>query len=108
MKSDHARALREIGREMTRQDDLWGIQDHPDFYEDSTAFRREYAMPFAKQVQDDCAEDARQGTPNWGRIAFEEVLEAFQEEDPRRMRDELIQAAAVFTQWALAIDRRVD
>lgn len=41
-----------------------------------------------------------------GDFGIEEVLEAFAEADPDRLRAELVQVAAVATKWIQALDRR--
>jgi malonyl CoA-acyl carrier protein transacylase len=42
----------------------------------------------------------------WEHILTEEHYEAMAEEDPTRLREELIQVAAVAVAWVEAIDRR--
>jgi hypothetical protein len=44
----------------------------------------------------------------WADILLEELMEALAESDPRRLHTELVQVAAVATQWADAIQRRGD
>ncbi|SDI43397.1 ADP-ribose pyrophosphatase YjhB, NUDIX family [Nonomuraea jiangxiensis] len=51
-------------------------------------------------------ESGRTGTLTWRHILAEEVLEAFAESDPDRLRAELIQAAAVAVKWVQSLDRR--
>ena len=63
--------------ELTRQHQKWGEQNHAD---GATA----------------------SGTAS----CWEEVFEAFAEDDPKLLRAELVQVAAVALQWADAIDRR--
>ncbi len=43
---------------------------------------------------------------NWRDILLEEVFEALAEEEPKELRKELVQVAAVAAQWVEAIDRR--
>lgn len=40
------------------------------------------------------------GAPTWVHLVREEVAEAFQESDPARLREELIQVAALCVSWA--------
>jgi hypothetical protein len=40
------------------------------------------------------------GLPTWAHLVREEVAEAFQEDDPDRLREELIQVAALCVSWA--------
>ena len=48
---------------------------------------------------------AQIGQCTWLHILREEVFEAFAEDDPAKLRAELIQVAAVAVQWVEAIDR---
>jgi hypothetical protein len=43
---------------------------------------------------------------DWLSVLLEEVFEAAETSDPVRLREELIQVAAVATQWVEALDRR--
>ncbi|MDY0891848.1 hypothetical protein [Frigoribacterium sp. CFBP9030] len=90
----------EVLRERDRQDSKWGEQNHPDGTGGDRAIRQ---AEWAKQRTDLRAEE---GTVTWLVILREEVLEAFAESDPTKLRDELIQVAAVAQQWVQAIDRR--
>lgn len=108
------RVLNEIGTERYRQDEKWGEQNHPDIYEDS-ASRRLYYESMARhwKAKNDARVEAQnaKGTPKdrnagWDGILLEEVFEALAEEDPVRLRAELIQVAAVATNWIESIDRR--
>jgi hypothetical protein len=49
---------------------------------------------------------AEDGTLTWVEVLREEVYEAFAESDPERLREELIQVAAVAVRWAQALDQR--
>jgi hypothetical protein len=62
-----------------------------------------YVAACARQETDQMAGE---GVCTWRDILLEEVAEAFAEDDPGRLRAELIQVAAVATQWVEAIDRR--
>lgn len=46
------------------------------------------------------------GHPTWMHILREEVAEVFQESDQGRLREELIQVAAVAASWIERIDKR--
>ena len=46
------------------------------------------------------------GKPTWMHLVREEVAEAFAEEDPARLRAEIIQIAALCVSWAEKIDAR--
>lgn len=50
--------------------------------------------------------EAQHGAPTWRHLVLEEIAEAFQESDPARLRDELIQVAALAVSWVEKIDAR--
>lgn len=93
-------ALLEISRERARQDAKWGEQNHPDGTGGKPA---ELARDLA---QADTDRAAKRHECTWRHILNEEVREAFAETDPTALRTELVQVAAVATQWVEAIDRR--
>lgn len=104
--------LDEIAAERARQHRKWREQNHPDGTgPDTRPLHGVYHDSRAKHLADlfsaitDAA--ALVGAVTWRDIFLEEVFEAVAEEDPARLRVELIQAAAVATQWAEAIDRRL-
>lgn len=49
----------------------------------------------------------KHGFPDWMRLIREEVAEAFKESDPARLKEELIQVAALCVSWVESLDRRV-
>ena len=51
--------------------------------------------------------EERHGKPTWMHILREEIAEVFMESDPTRLREELIQVAAVAVSWVEKIDGRV-
>lgn len=90
----------EIQDELDRQDARWGEQNHPDgtgLAEDGRIAEK------AKALNDYFVET---DTLTWRDILWEEVAEAFAERDEDRLREELIQVAAVAGNWVKAIDRR--
>jgi hypothetical protein len=92
--------LNEVYKERRRQDRLWGVQDHPD----GTSLRNGNDADRVKVI---CEETRRIfGVPTWMHILQEEAWEAFAEEDPKEIRAELVQVAAVAVAWIEAIDRR--
>lgn len=99
--------LAEIAEERARQDARWGEQNHPDgtgqAYELSTI--PELTADFAKQRCDSAFEG---GTGTWEHILHEEFCEAMAEDDPVRLRAELLQTAAVAVHWIEALDLRAD
>lgn len=91
--------LVEVGRERVRQDEEWGEQNHPDGTDTRWAV-------VADGMKAKCQIKADKGTLTFRDIFEEEIWEAYGEEDPERLRVELVQAAAVLVAWIGAIDRR--
>lgn len=90
----------EVLAEVDRQYEQWGEQNHPDgtnLTEDGWRASRMKAINDAFVASN---------TLTWRDILLEEVYEVFAEEDPVKIREELIQVAAVALSWANAIDRR--
>ncbi|MFJ4828431.1 hypothetical protein ACIP79_00595 [Streptomyces sp. NPDC088747] len=94
------RVLSEVLAERIRQDARWGEQNHPD---GTGSFDQKAA---AVRARADCQLSAADGKVTWAHIAREEDCEALAESDPVRLREELIQAAAVKVAWIEALDRR--
>ena len=104
-------ALDEVAEERKRQDAKWGEQNHPNgtgpqkvFFAAVMGRNKTFGNieKYAKQTTDD---HAAAGAVTFADILLEEVFEALAEEDPAALRAELIQCAAVATQWVEAIDR---
>lgn len=101
--------LFEVGRECAGQIVKWGEQNHPDVSDEfpgEAEINRSLFETYAhahKRVNDEAAEN---GTLDWTGILLEEVYEALSESDPAKIREELIQVAAVAATWVDAIDRR--
>lgn len=94
------KVLTEVFDERERQHRRWGEQNFPDGTSfDSWAFQADAARV---EFQD----AASDGRLTYLEILREEVLEAFSEEDPAKLRAELVQVAAVAVQWIESIDRR--
>jgi hypothetical protein len=92
--------MSEVADEMSRQNQQWGEQRHPD----GTGMCGDViSADSAKSLNDELV---RMGQLTWRDILWEEVAEAFAEEEPGPLREELIQVAAVAIQWVAAIDRR--
>lgn len=106
-----ARVLADVVAETTRQDAKWGEQNHPDgtgpelvpLPAGLEGLSAHSLSLWAREVTD---MNAAEGSVTWRDILLEEVFEAIAEEDPARLRVELVQVAAVATQWVEAIDRR--
>jgi hypothetical protein len=94
------RVLSEILAERIDQDTKWGEQNHPD----GTALLGSKAN--ADQARQICQRAARADEVTWNHILTEEFLEAMAEDNPGRLRAELVQIAAVAVAWVEAIDRR--
>ncbi len=113
----------EILAERVRQTEKWGEQSHPDGSGRVQRHLADYVFTrgawgtssvanatalqlslMAKEVTDTAAKN---GQVTWTDILLEEVFEALAEDDPARLRAELVQVAAVAAQWVEAIDRRV-
>jgi hypothetical protein len=92
--------LAEVANERTRQDDLWGEQNHPDGT--SKVFARERDL---YRIVTDVA--ASTGDVTFFDILREEFYEAAAETNPLTLRAELIQLAAVAVAFVESIDRRV-
>jgi hypothetical protein len=108
MTSHRERQLKvvdEVLRERDAQDALFGVQDLPNgtgpaFEPDAVVYAEAY------RVSCDVAFEAGEGT--FRHVFLEEVFEAMAEDDPAKLRAELIQAIAVGVKWVEAIDRRAE
>lgn len=87
--------------ERDRQDKQWGEQNHPD---GTGPTDRNVNARLVAQAKNSKA--VAKNTLTWELILIEEVYEAFAETDPVRLREELVQVAAVAISWIEAIDRR--
>lgn len=94
--------LNEVNDELKRQIAKWSEQNHDDGTGGDMARQR------AEIARAYCDKAAANGHVSWRDILEEEVAEAFAESDPAKLREELIQVAAVAVQWVAAIDRRVN
>lgn len=52
--------------------------------------------------------EAAHGKPTWMHLIREEVAEAFMEDDPARLRAELLQVAALAVSWIEKLDARAE
>ena len=102
--------IAEVAAERERQDAKWGEQNHPDGTGPTWPLviapmvNAETARILAQRM---CQSAARHGSVTWQHILGEEFVEALAEEDPVKLRAELVQVAAVAVAWIEAIDRRV-
>lgn len=88
--------LGDVIEERRRQVVKWGQQDHPSGD----------TSPELQELCDRAQVLCKSSDDTWPRILLEEVLEAFVEPEGPRLRQELIQVAAVAVAWIEAIDRR--
>lgn len=112
------RVLVEVHAERRRQNEKWGRQSHPDddprgwWFQDpglAAAERRcrHFEIPGEGRAKSLCEKAAAEGTCTWPHILIEEVSEAIAAaHNPLELRGELIQVAAVATQWVEDIDLR--
>lgn len=106
--------LADVAAEGVLTEEVWGEQHHPNgtgpdvrplavlgYYGSNTTARRLAAA--AKRAVDAAAAD---GTTTWLPILLEEVFEAAEEDNPARLRGELVQIANVAVQWVKDLDRQ--
>lgn len=94
--------LMEVYAERERQHAKWGEQNHPN----GTAYpNAETAISMADSARRHCDMAFRHGGGTWRHILDEEIYEAYAEVDPVKLREELVQVAAVTVAWIEAIDR---
>jgi hypothetical protein len=93
--------LEEVHEECGRQVDRWGVQSHADGTSDTHPYQWQRDWD-----REQCDYAADSNCLTWRHILQEEVSEAFAEQDPAKLRAELIQAAAVVVSWIRDIDVR--
>lgn len=93
--------LAAVRHERIRQDAKWGEQNHPD---GTGGYIRRVEADEARKA---CSEAADDRAVTWRHILAEEVAEAFAEEDPGCLVEELVQVAAVAVAWIEAFGRRL-
>ncbi|WP_200846949.1 hypothetical protein [Arthrobacter sp. 18067] len=100
--------VREIADERVRQHAKWGEQNHPNgtgptvYQSAASSLTNGHLRDIAKRQTD---RHAAAGVVTFADILIEEVAEALAEDDPAKLRAELIQVAAVAAQWVEKIDR---
>lgn len=77
--------------ERGRQLEKWGVQRHPWTTETASTAHDSLAFTYRQE----CERKTKAGTVTWVDILLEEVFEAAAETDARRIREELVQVAAV-------------
>ncbi len=92
------RAICDIINERRRQHEAHGRQILP------AGTGGDYAELDRDEAQMRCHRATLAGALTWRHILEEEVAEVFAETDSKRLREELVQVAAVACQWIEAID----
>lgn len=91
----------DIRKERKRQDELHpGTADMPDGTQSSGG-----RATYRNIAQYACDRAARENRLTFAHVLEEEVSEALAEEDPEKLRVELVQVAAVATKWIEKLDR---
>jgi len=93
------KVLQDIAIEREAQDRMWGAQEWPD------GSGPEFTE-HAEEAKRECAAAWSRGELTWRHILAEEFFEAAAESDPRALRTELVQTAAVAVKWIQSLDRR--
>lgn len=101
-------AILDVLNERVRQDAKWGEQNHRNYGDtvdpDGQCMDWQARAEALKRLN---AAAAAANDLAWDNILLEEVFEAFSEHDDMRLREELVQVAAVAVAWIECIDRRV-
>jgi hypothetical protein len=105
--------LAEVHAERIRQDQKWGQQNHPTWFDGSIRDAAHYvawAERWKRHNAERVAQRNAEGVPSdrncaWDGVLREEVYEALAEADPAARRAELIQVAAVAVAMVEQIDR---
>ena len=80
---------------------------------DGTGYDTRWLLPLTKASAENIQQDLRSdyeafeqetGNPTWMHLVREEIAEAFQESDPDRLAEELIQVAALCVSWVERLD----
>lgn len=121
MTEDTSPAITDVIAERARQDAKWGEQNHPNGTGPQSTpvaeivrgpgheiINRHFALGLSFNAKAATDEHARAGSVTWADILLEEVFEALAESNPAKLRTELVQVAAVATQWVEAIDRHLE
>jgi hypothetical protein len=105
------KVLKEVAEERKSQEARWGEQNHHDGTGPLTLFLgarvpEEHTYADIRERATDLTDwNTSAGRLSYGDIFLEEVFEAMAESDQDRLREELIQCAAVAVAWVEKIDR---
>ena len=89
--------------ERERQDAKWGQQNHANGTGPTVGKKRWTLYPGLMKEWVDLRSEL--GSVTWADILMEEIAEAFDESDPVKLEEELIQCAAVIVAWIESIAR---
>jgi len=107
----------EVQSERNRQDEKWGIQDHPSISDNIVAgpssnlserINRYYGIPTIDKAKYVADEAANKYDLTWGHIAVEELCEVIGADNEIHRRHELVQLAAVCIAWIDCLDRKMN
>lgn len=101
LDSDHIVMMAAIREERKRQLEKWGVQRHPDGTGSAVAGL------IADQWKKVCDDRHEGDEDDWATIAAEEFFESLAETDKRKLFDEVVQMAAVFTAWGEDLIKQV-
>jgi hypothetical protein len=91
----------EIVQERMRQHEKWGEQNHPMLNIPFTREAMRNNMKAYKAINDNGK------NPSWFSILMEEVYESFAENEPEKIRAEMLQTSAVAVQIIEYLDRQI-
>lgn len=106
------RVLDEVARERARQFAQYGTNAD---LQDGTGADAYWLYPFSLHTAltaqagfraDYEGHEQQHGAPTWMHLVREEIAEAFQESDPARLEEELVQVAALCVSWVEKIRAR--
>ncbi len=106
VQNSRQRALSDLSKERDAQDAKWGSQSHPNGTGPERVLFGVKSAQARDRAQRLCDFWHSSGSGTWFDILLEEVLEAFAEDDPVRIREELVQAGAVIVSWIEDMDRK--
>lgn len=98
--AEYSPILGDVWAERVRQIEKFGEQHREDGTGGPVMQRK------AEEARECCDYLARHGGADWRAVLLEEVFEAMAEDDPAKLRAELVQVAAVCVAWVEDIDSR--
>lgn len=98
--------LSHVSHERRLQDAKWGPIDAVMITTIHDGTGNEDQVVHAEAAKEICEDAFRQGFGTWAHVLEEESAEAMAESDPKKLRAELVQVAAVCVKWIEILDRR--